>query len=283
MNPEVRRTIQQVSKIQVPPETLKLIEQVSKIQVPPETLKLIEQAQEDFWRALGDFAKSHLEPIQRTLAQFRHMIPPNVDLVDYAGAADLARQEGFGVAWALPKGLVAELLSITERSDRSEKLRTAEGEIVCHCGEALSSRSGALVRVAAEVVDLYQEGRLVAAQSVASNVIDEWLGVEAAEADKRKAALVEGAKNEPFDEEQYFRLAVRNLVLAGVTRSWTGWNPNSEPLTEFSRHQTAHHISHPDSVNEWKALQALTIATSVACHHGTVTETMRSSTVAKLR
>ena len=74
-----------------------------------------------------------------------------------------------------------------------------------------------------------------------------------------------------LDDEWTFTVLIHHLVLRPLDRAYEIWYPNSgHPIPKnFNRHVTAHGVGHPNVFNQYNALIAVMLATSLTrqlCH-----------------
>lgn len=251
-------------KVSIDPAFIRRINELQKTH--ERSIKPIEAQIRRFAEQFEQQVQPQMEVLQRAAKSLANLLPTNVPTANLTEAIQLASEDGVGYLWALPRDLVEQLLETDDTSARRLAISGHQLSIAEHCKEELAKRRGPLVELAAETVVLFEEGRLAAAQSLAANLIDSWFSEEYSESDAKNKRSMIASSTEPPDDDELVRIVVANGVCAPLAIAWESWEREDPEILDFSRHQTAHHISNKNTVDDWKCLQALTIASSMACH-----------------
>lgn len=233
--------------------TRRQAEQFTAISVKPDHFSTFTR---QFKATLSDIKSDELR------SAFERQLPLNFrQNHDLDGIAKLTLEEGLPLATVPRPEILDELFSVSTSDDRIHILDVHAAEIMDDCEAALNDITHAWADECRLAVSAFRVGLTSPAQSHASNIID---SIICAVLGQKGRKLVTEFANKNYAELP-IRLAVENLVIRPLFRSFTKWFPGSTDPTpdHFSRHTTAHAVGQPGVFSAHNALVAVMLATSM--------------------
>ena len=225
--------------------------------------------------------------IRDVVDTFQSAMPPNLHtLASIKEALSLTRDEGLPLVWVPRQEIVQILLEAPDAPTRRQILIDNLGVILddCmavldDCPQTVHACTPDVAAIGLECANQSKEAIRALnaelhgpAQSHAANVIDSILPLICAFLgdEPKRIAAINRAKEE-MDDEWTIAALIHHLALRPLDRAYDVWYPNTGQPTpdHFDRHVTAHGVGQPNVFNEYNALIAVMLATSLSrqlCH-----------------